>query len=73
MSERAATPSILLVDDDHLVLSSLRSLFRLETDYNFIESSDPLDALSTPVDTDNDFICDTDCQLDSRAFVRFGN
>ena len=45
MTQRASTPSILLVDDDQLVLSSLRGLLRLETEYDFIESSDPLDAL----------------------------
>jgi cyclic di-GMP phosphodiesterase len=47
-------PAILIVDDEEMVLSSLRGVFRLQTDYRVLEANDPkraLEALSrTPVD-----------------------
>jgi len=47
-------PSIFIIDDDGLVLSSLRTLFSLETDYEVLDFSDPLSAIrqleQTPVD-----------------------
>lgn len=46
--------SILIVDDDELVLSSLRGVFSLQTDYEVHEASDPKKALElvgrTPLD-----------------------
>ena len=50
--KRAA--SILIVDDDELVLSSLRGVFSLQTDYNVLEATDPKKAIGlverTPLD-----------------------
>ncbi len=47
-------PTILLVDDDELIISSLRGLFTLETDYELITRTDPKGALEevrrTPID-----------------------
>jgi DNA-binding NarL/FixJ family response regulator len=47
-------PTILLVDDDELIISSLRGLFTLETDYELITRTDPQLALEevrrTPID-----------------------
>jgi serine phosphatase RsbU (regulator of sigma subunit) len=47
-------PTILLVDDDELIISSLRGLFTLETDYDLITKTDPKEALEevsrTPID-----------------------
>jgi len=52
MDNRAT--SILIVDDDELVLSSLRGVFSLQTDYNLLEATDPTKALElverTPLD-----------------------
>ena len=52
MDNRAA--SILIVDDDELVLSSLRGVFSLQTDYNVLEANDPTEAIGlverTPLD-----------------------
>jgi serine phosphatase RsbU (regulator of sigma subunit) len=52
MTERA--PAILIVDDEEMVLSSLRGVFTLQTDYRVLEADDPLKALNelrrTPVD-----------------------
>ncbi len=52
MSERA--PSILIVDDEEMVISSLRGVFTLQTDYQVLEANDPTVALAemrrTPVD-----------------------
>ena len=48
------TPSILIVDDEDMVLSSLRGVFTLQTDYDVHEANTPKDALDrverTPVD-----------------------
>ncbi|MFQ5788919.1 MAG: PP2C family protein-serine/threonine phosphatase [Acidobacteriota bacterium] len=45
---------ILIVDDDELVLSSLRGVFTLQTDYDVLEATDPRQAVEqlkrTPVD-----------------------
>jgi len=43
MTERAA--SILIVDDEEMVLSSLRGLFMLQTNYQVLEAGDPRKAL----------------------------
>ncbi len=43
MTEKAA--SILIVDDEEMVLSSLRGLFTLSTSYQVLEASDPRKAL----------------------------
>lgn len=54
MSSAARTPVILVVDDEELVLTSLRSVFSLETRYRVIEATDPRRALreveGTPID-----------------------
>ena len=43
MTERAA--SVLIVDDEEMVLSSLRGLFMLQTNYQVLEADDPRRAL----------------------------
>jgi sigma-B regulation protein RsbU (phosphoserine phosphatase) len=45
MSERA--PSILIVDDEDMVLTSLRSVFALQTDYQVHQAGDAKSALGT--------------------------
>ena len=45
MSERA--PSILIVDDEEMVLTSLRSVFALQTDYQVHQAGDGKRALET--------------------------
>ena len=44
-SSSVKNPTILLVDDDELILSSLRGLFTLETEYELLSFSDPKEAL----------------------------
>jgi len=48
------TPSILIVDDEDMVLSSLRGVFTLQTEYDVHEANTPKDAIAklerTPVD-----------------------
>ena len=48
------TPTVVVVDDDELILSSMRVFLSLETDYKLMEFNDPLRAVSelkhTPVD-----------------------
>ena len=39
------TRTLVVVDDDELILSSLRSLFSLETDYTLLTFSDPHEAV----------------------------
>lgn len=39
-------PSILIVDDDELVLSSLRGVFALQTEYDVVDATDPTQALT---------------------------
>lgn len=45
MSEESKPPRILFLDDDELALRSLRALFSLETDYEFVVAQDPHEAL----------------------------
>ncbi len=45
MSADKRPASILIVDDDELVLSSLRGVFSLQTDYEIHEASDPTKAV----------------------------
>ena len=48
------TPSVLIVDDEEMVLSSLRGVFTLQTEYEIHEASKPKDAIAlverAPVD-----------------------
>jgi serine phosphatase RsbU (regulator of sigma subunit)/CheY-like chemotaxis protein len=44
--ESGKPATILVVDDDDLILSALRSLFHLETDYEVLTHSDPAAALT---------------------------
>ena len=48
------TPSILIVDDEDMVLSSLRGVFTLQTDYDIHEANTPKNAIAqlerTPID-----------------------
>jgi serine phosphatase RsbU (regulator of sigma subunit) len=48
------TPSILIVDDEDMVLSSLRGVFMLQTDYDIHEANTPKKAIAelerTPID-----------------------
>src|SRR5262245_53386945 len=39
------SPNILLVDDEEIILSSLKSFFTLETDYHVLTYTSPLQAL----------------------------
>jgi YesN/AraC family two-component response regulator len=52
MTERPST--VLIVDDEEMVLSSLRGVFTLSTDYRLLMETDPRKALEvlprTPVD-----------------------
>ena len=43
----AKTPSILIVDDEDMVLSSLRGVFALQTDYEVHEANTPSAAIGT--------------------------
>lgn len=45
-TESAKPATILVVDDDEMILSTLRSLFLLETDYEVVTHSDPAAALA---------------------------
>ncbi|MDA1312955.1 MAG: SpoIIE family protein phosphatase [Acidobacteria bacterium] len=45
-TESGKPATILVVDDDELILSTLRGLFLLETDYEVVTHSDPAAALS---------------------------
>src|SRR5262247_3598822 len=44
MSEKYS-PTILIVDDEEMVLSSIKSFFAIESDYNLLTYSSPTDAL----------------------------
>ena len=71
-TDAAKPPSILLVDDDELILSSLRGLFTLETDYDLLIHKDPHDALDDvrrqPIDlVISDFLMP---QMNGVAFLR---
>ncbi len=45
MSSQTKRPTILVVDDDELIVTSLRGLFLLETGYEVLEFRDPLKAV----------------------------
>lgn len=54
MSRSPKTPSILIVDDEDMVLSSLRGVFTLQTDYDVFQANTPRGAIErlerTPID-----------------------
>jgi serine phosphatase RsbU (regulator of sigma subunit) len=45
MSNKGKPTTVLVVDDDELVLSSLRGVFTLQTDYDIFDEANPLEAL----------------------------
>jgi serine phosphatase RsbU (regulator of sigma subunit) len=45
MSKDGKPTKVLVVDDDELVLSSLRGVFTLQTDYDILDEANPLEAL----------------------------
>ena len=45
-TDSSRTATILVVDDDELILSALKGLFALETDYEILTHADPVLALS---------------------------
>jgi len=45
MSDNKAAPTIVIVDDEDIILTSLSSLIRMETDYNVMAYSDTGEAL----------------------------
>jgi DNA-binding NtrC family response regulator len=45
MSENKTAPVILLVDDEEMILTSIKSFFAIETDYRFLTYTSPLKAL----------------------------
>ncbi|HSF17700.1 MAG TPA: SpoIIE family protein phosphatase [Vicinamibacteria bacterium] len=50
----AKVPSVLIVDDEEMVISSLRGVFALQTDYEILASTSPREAMEhvsrTPID-----------------------
>jgi len=46
MSEDDYKPTILILDDEEMVVTSLRNLFRLQTDYQIVTYSSPGSALA---------------------------
>ncbi len=49
-------PTVLVVDDEEMVAISLRSLFRLRSNYQVITQTSPKGALATAVDVDIDLV-----------------
>ncbi|HYR85720.1 MAG TPA: response regulator [Terriglobia bacterium] len=47
MSDNRTTPTILLVDDDEMVLNSIKAFFAIESDYNLLTYTSPAKALET--------------------------
>lgn len=56
MSEKNGAPRLLLVDDEEMVLTSLGSLFSLETDYDVVTFTSAKIALEYLKDNDVDLI-----------------
>lgn len=56
MIESTRTPTVLLVDDEEMVLSSLASFLRLETDYVVESRVDPAEALAWGREHDVDVV-----------------
>ena len=56
MIESTRTPTVLLVDDEEMVLSSLASFLRLETDYVVESRVDPEEALAWGREHDVDVV-----------------
>jgi len=52
MDNSDSRPSILIVDDEEMVTTSLRNLFRLQTNYRTVTYTSPIEALAK---TSNDF------------------
>ena len=45
MPQNGKTPTILLVDDEEMVVNSIKSFFAIESDYNLLTFTSPIDAL----------------------------
>jgi len=46
MAENKFQPTLLILDDEEMVTTSLRNLFRLQTDYRILDYTSPEEALS---------------------------
>jgi DNA-binding NtrC family response regulator len=46
MSKHGSTPTILLVDDEEMVLNSIKTFFSMESDYKLITYTSPNEALA---------------------------
>jgi len=45
MSDEKTAPVILLVDDEEMILTSIKAFFAIETDYEFLTYTSPLEAV----------------------------
>lgn len=65
--------SVLVVDDEPMVTTSLRSFLELETPYRVLTFSNPLKALAHDLDSDNVYVVISDFmmpQMDGISFLR---
>jgi DNA-binding NtrC family response regulator len=65
--------SVLVVDDEPMVTTSLRSFLELETPYRVLTFSNPLEALAHDLDSDNVYVVISDFmmpQMDGITFLR---
>lgn len=56
MTEETYIPTLLLVDDEEMVVTSLRNLFRLQTEYHILTYTSPEDALREAPDREVDLV-----------------
>lgn len=65
--------SVLVVDDEPMVTTALRSFLELETPYRVLTFSSPLEALAHDLDADNVYVVISDFmmpQMDGISFLR---